>query len=112
MGKTTNNRVASNATRYRIQTMIRSFKSTPTRALFEGKPIARFVNFRAVAERKLQMLHRATRLDDLRMPPNNRLEALRRDRKGQHSIRINDQWRICFRFDQGDAWDVEIVDYH
>lgn len=92
--------------------MIRSFKSTPTRALFEGKPIARFVHFRAVAERKLQMLHRATRLDDLRIPPNNRLEALKRDRKGQHSIRVNDQWRICFRFDQGDAWDVEIVDYH
>ena len=70
------------------------------------------MNFRAVAERKLQMLQRAVRLDDLRIPPNNRLEALKRDRKGQHSIRINDQWRICFRFDQGDAWDVEIVDYH
>ena len=92
--------------------MIRSFKSSSTRALFEGSAAAQFVNFRAVAERKLQMLQRAVRLDDLRIPPNNRLEALKRERKGQHSIRINDQWRICFRFDQGDAWDVEIVDYH
>lgn len=65
-----------------------------------------------MAERKLQMLHRATRLDDLRVPLNNRLEALKRDRQGQHSIRINDQWRLCFRFDGADAWDVEIVDYH
>ena len=105
-------RLASNATRYRIAPVIRSFKRTPTRALFEGKPIAQLVRLRAVAERKLQMLHRATRLDDLRIPPNNRLEALKRDRKGQYSIRINDQWRICSRFDQGDAWDVEIVDYH
>ena len=101
-----------NAARYRIQAMIRSFKSPITRALFEGRSVAQFVNFRGVAERKLQMLHRAVRLDDLRIPPNNRLEALKRDRKGQHSIRINDQWRVCFRFDQGDAWDVEIVDYH
>ena len=58
------------------------------------------------------MLHRATRREDSRVPPNNRLEALQRDRKGQHSIRINDQWRLCFRFDSRDAWDVEIVDYH
>ena len=92
--------------------MIRSFKSPKTRALFEGKSVAQFVNFRSVAERKLQMLHRAVRLDDLRIPPNNGLEALKRDRKGQHSIRINDQWRVCFRFYQGDVWDVEIVDYH
>ncbi len=80
--------------------------------MFEGKTVAAYVNFRAVAERKLQMLHRATRLDDLRIPPNNRLEALKRDRKGQRSIRINDPWRLCFRFDGRDAWDVEIVDYH
>ncbi|MFM7706153.1 MAG: type II toxin-antitoxin system RelE/ParE family toxin [Rubrivivax sp.] len=65
-----------------------------------------------MAERKLQMLNRATRLDDLKVPPNNRLEALRGDRKGQNSIRINDPWRLCFRFDDGSAWDVEIVDYH
>ena len=91
--------------------MIRSFKCTDTQALFSGQAVARFVNWRAVAERKLQMLHRATRLDDLRVPPNNRLEALKRDRQGQHSIRINDQWRLCFRFDGADVWDVEIVDY-
>ena len=72
----------------------------------------RFVNIRAVAERKLAMVHRATTLDDLRIPPNNRLEALKGDRKGQYSIRINDQWRVCFRFVQGHAQDVEIVDYH
>ncbi len=58
------------------------------------------------------MLIRATRLEDLRVPPNNRLELLKGDRAGQFSIRINDQWRLCFRFDQGNAWDVEIVDYH
>ena len=58
------------------------------------------------------MLHRATRLDDLRIPPNNRLEALKRDRKGQHSIRINDQWRVCFVWTGSDAENVEIVDYH
>lgn len=92
--------------------MIRSFKSAQTQALFEGKTVTQFVNFRSVAEHKLQMLHRAVQLDDLRIPPNNRLEALKRDRVGQHSIRINDQWRVCFRFDGSDAWDVEIVDYH
>ena len=63
-------------------------------------------------ERKLAMLHRSTRLDDLRIPPNNRLEALKGDRAGQFSIRINDQWRLCFRYDGTDAHDVEIVDYH
>ena len=76
--------------------MIRSFKCTDTQALFGGTNVARFANIRTVAERKLQMLHRAMLLDDLRIPPNNKLEALKRDRKGQHSIRINDQWRVCF----------------
>ena len=92
--------------------MIQSFQCADTKALFAGLPVARFANIRAVAERKLQMLHRATRLDDLRVPPNNRLEALKRDRKGQHSIRINDQWRVCFVWTGRDAIDVEIVDYH
>ena len=92
--------------------MIRSFKHAETAALFSGKPVARFANIRSVAERKLQMLHRAAILDDLRIPPNNRLEALKRERKGQFSIRINEQWRLCFRFDGGNAYDVEIVDYH
>lgn len=92
--------------------MIRSFRCKETQALFEGKGSARFANIRTVAERKLAMLHRSTRLDDLRIPPNNRLEALKGDRAGQFSIRINDQWRICFRYDGTDAHDVEIVDYH
>jgi len=65
-----------------------------------------------VARRKLRMLNNAASLDDLRLPPANRLEVLKGDRKGQHSIRINDQWRICFRWIDGDAHDVEIVDYH
>lgn len=69
-------------------------------------------NLQRVALRKLRMLHRARSLDDLRVPPGNRLEALRGDRKGQHSIRINDQFRICFRWKAGDAFDVEIIDYH
>ncbi len=92
--------------------MIHGFKCANTQDLFAGKAVAQFVNFRAVAERKLQMLHRATRLDDLRIPPNNRLEALKRERKGQHSIRINDQWRVCFVWTGSDATHVEIVDYH
>lgn len=92
--------------------MIRSFRCRDTEALFAGRAVPRFANIRAVAERKLAMLHRSTRLDDLRIPPNNRLEALRGDRSGQYSIRINDQWRVCFRFLDGDAYDVEIVDYH
>ncbi len=92
--------------------MIRSFKCSRTQALFEGRPAPRFVNFKAVAERKLAMLQRATRLDDLRIPPNNRLEALKGDRSGRHSIRINDQWRICFKWSNAGAADVEIVDYH
>ena len=92
--------------------MLRSFKCTDTQALFAGTAVARFANIRAVAERKLQMLHRAILLDDLRIPPNNKLEALKRDRKGQHSIRINDQWRVCFVWTGSDATQVEIVDYH
>lgn len=92
--------------------MIQSFICAETQALFAGKSPSRFMNFRAVAERKLQMLHRAVRIDDLRIPPQNRLEKLKGDRKGTWSIRINDQWRLCFRFDDGNAFDVEIVDYH
>jgi len=65
-----------------------------------------------VARRKLKMLHAATSLADLRVPPGNRLEALKGNRKGQHSIRVNDQYRVCFRWRAGDAFDVEIVDYH
>ena len=92
--------------------MIKSFTCPDTQDLFAGKTVPRFVNIRSVAERKLQMIHRATCINDLRIPPNNRLEALKGDRKGQYSIRINDQWRICFTFDNGHAFDVSIVDYH
>lgn len=92
--------------------MIQSFASKDTASLFAGEIVPRFGNFRAVAERKLQMLHRAVRLDDLKIPPQNRLEKLRGDRAGQWSIRINDQWRLCFRFEDGNAFAVEIVDYH
>ena len=95
-----------------INGMIQSFSCDDTRALFAGQTVARFVNVRSVAERKLAMLHRSGRLEDLRIPPNNRLETLKGDRKGQYSIRINDQWRICFRFEGGHAFDVQIVDYH
>ena len=80
--------------------------------MFAGGNVRRFANIRVVAERKLQMLHRAFRLDDLKIPPQNRLEKLRGDRAGQWSIRVNDQWRLCFRFDESNAFDVEIVDYH
>lgn len=83
-----------------------------TQALFQGLRVARFVNMAAVAERKLQQIDSAETLEALRSPPGNRLEALKGNRAGQHSIRINDQWRVCFRFECGDAFDVEIVDYH
>jgi len=92
--------------------MIQSFKCADTRALFSGNPTPRFVNIKTVAERKLQMLHRATRIDDLRIPPQNRLEKLKGNRKGAWSIRINDQRRVYFRYEDGNAFDVEIVDYH
>lgn len=92
--------------------MIRSFRCRDTEALFNDRSARRFRNIERVARRKLLYLHRATRLQDLRVPPGNRLEALKGDRKGQHSVRINDQWRICFRWKNGDALDVEIVDYH
>jgi toxin HigB-1 len=92
--------------------MISTFKCSDTEALFNGKRVARFVNIQVVALRKLAMLNRAEKPEDLRIPPNNRLEQLKRDRVGQWSIRINDQWRVCFRFEGGHAYDVEIVDYH
>ena len=92
--------------------MIKTFQCKHTQALFEGKCPRKFKAFAPVAERKLQMLNDAYALEDLRVPPGNRLEALRGDRAGQWSIRINDRWRVCFRFEDGNAFDVAIVDYH
>ena len=92
--------------------MIKSFKDGETERLYETGRSRRFSSFRKVALRKLDMLNAASELKDLRSPPGNRLEALRGDRKGRHSIRINDQWRICFVWSDHGAEDVEIVDYH
>jgi Plasmid maintenance system killer protein len=92
--------------------VIKDFRSDETRELFNGKRVRRWINIEAAAMRKLAMLNRAARLADLRIPPANHLEALKGERVGQHSIRINDQFRICFRWRDGDAHDVEIVDYH
>ena len=92
--------------------MIRSFRSRDTEALFEDLLVPRFRATERPARRKLLYLHRARLLNDLKVPPGNQLEALKGDRRGQYSIRINDQWRICFRWLDGDAHDVEIVDYH
>ncbi|MDR2208334.1 MAG: type II toxin-antitoxin system RelE/ParE family toxin [Azoarcus sp.] len=92
--------------------MIISFRCADTKKLFAGRRVARFVNIERAAMKKLQQLAAAADLVFLRVPPGNRLEALEHDRKGQHSIRINDQWRICFVWRDGHAWDVEIVDYH
>lgn len=93
--------------------MIKSFADRRTAELFTAGTSKRFpVDIRARAVRKLEYVHLATKLDDLKVPPGNRLHALKDDRRGQHAIAINDQWRICFRFVDGDAYDVEICDYH
>ena len=92
--------------------MIKSFKCAETEALAKGDRVRRFVNIAEVARRKLRQLEVAGRLDDLRVPPGNRLEALKGDRAGHYSIRINDQWRVCFRWTAAGAEDVQIVDYH
>ena len=93
--------------------MIQSFACADTERLFRRERPKRFPKrLHRVALRKLRMLHRATSLKDLRVPPGNRLESLKGNRKGQYSIRVNDQYRICFAWKSGDAADVEIVDYH
>ena len=92
--------------------MIKTLKCKDTAAFFSGQAVPRWTNLKTVAERKLQMLNKATRLDDLKAPPNNRLEPLKGDRAGYFSIRINGQWRLCFRFEAGHAYEAEIVDYH
>jgi proteic killer suppression protein len=92
--------------------VIKSFRSAEAEALFGDQLVVRFRAIERPARRKLLYLSQARSLQDLLVPPGNRLEALKGDRKGQHSIRINDQWRICFRWMDGHAYDVEIVDYH
>lgn len=93
--------------------MIESFADKRTAALFAGYAVKAIPNpIQGRARAKILTIDAAKRLDDLRVPPGNRLEALHADRRGQHSIRINDQWRICFEWREGGAWNVEIVDYH
>lgn len=92
--------------------MIRSFRCRDTAALFADQLVPRFRSIERAARRKLLYLHAARRLEDLRRPPGNHLEALKGGRAGQHSIRINDRWRICFIWRGGEAHEVEIVDYH
>ena len=93
--------------------MIQSFADKATAAIFSGQEIRRLPReVQELARRKLKVLDAVSSLEGLRVPPGNRLEALRGDRRGQWSIRINDQWRICFRWANGDAFEVEVVDYH
>lgn len=92
--------------------MIRNFACTKTEKLFSRRRVKAFSAFEEPAREKLTLLDTATKLEDLKVPPGNRLEPLKGDRNGQHSIRINKQWRLCFAWDDGDAYDVEIVDYH
>lgn len=91
--------------------MIKTFRCSETESLFNGARVRRFANIEAVARRKLEMVAAAKNLEDLLSPPGNRLKALKGDRLGQHSIRVNDQFRVCFRWNAG-AENVEIVDYH
>lgn len=92
--------------------MIKSFKCADTESLSKGIRVKRFVNIATIARRKLRQLEIAGQLNDLKIPPGNRLELLKGDRAGQYSIRINNQWRICFRWTESGAEDVEIIDYH
>jgi proteic killer suppression protein len=92
--------------------MIKSFRDKETEAIFKGEPVLKFQNIANVARRKLRSIHQARTLRDLSQLPGNQLEALKHDRIGQHSVRINDQYRVCFVWEKGDARDVEIVDYH
>lgn len=92
--------------------MVKSFRCSDTEALANGRRVRRFAGIESAARRKLRQLQIAGRLQDLRVPPGNRLEALKGNRTGQHSIRVNDQFRVCFRWSHAGARDVEIVDYH
>ncbi|MCW9088811.1 MAG: type II toxin-antitoxin system RelE/ParE family toxin [Gammaproteobacteria bacterium] len=93
--------------------MIRTFRNKETAALFLGKRVKRIpADIQGVVRRKLAQLEQAGKVEELRIPPGNRLELPKGDRLGFWSIHINNQWRLCFRFEDGDAWDIEIVDYH
>jgi len=93
--------------------LIKSFKNKETEKIYNREISVKLSrNIQQVALRKLHMINNAKNLNDLRIPPENRLEKLRGDREGQHSIRVNDQWRICFTSQEGDAYDLEITDYH
>lgn len=92
--------------------MIKSFACKETEKLFNDVPVRRYQSIERQARRKLLYLHSVRTLQDLLQPPGNKLEPLKGDRKGQYSIRINDQWRICFKWQDGNAFDVEITDYH
>jgi toxin HigB-1 len=92
--------------------LIKSFHDKDTEDLYHRKPVRRFQAFERIARRKLAQLTAATQLGDLIKPPGNHLEKLDKDRAGQHSIRISDQWRVCFRWEGQDAYEVEITDYH
>ncbi len=93
--------------------MIKTFANKEAAAAFQGLPVKRFpADIRVRIRSKLQQLHASSLVEDLRIPPGNRLESLKGDRIGQHSIRVNDQWRICFVWQDGNAYDVEIIDYH
>lgn len=92
--------------------MIKSFRDFDTEALFQQRRVRRLISIERIALRKLEQLEIATCLGDMRAPPGNRLEKLHGNRDGQYSVRINEQWRVCFRFERGNAFDVEIVDYH
>lgn len=92
--------------------MIRSFRDRDTEELFNREVSRHWAGIARIALRRLRLLHRARSLTDLRVPPGNRLEALKADRAGQYSIRVNDRYRICFRWKDGDAHEVELTDYH
>ena len=105
-------RLTFNAVRYTLTIVIKSFRCANTERLYHRERIRQFRSMELVARRKLRQLDGAAELRDSRSPPGNRLERLQGDREGQYSIRINDQWRICFSWQEGDAYNVEIVDYH
>lgn len=93
--------------------MIQSFKCSETELIWEGRVSKRLPQqIQQVVRRKLRMMNNALYLNDLRIPPSNKLEPLKGDRKGQYSIRVNDQWRLCFRWNDGDVFNVELIDYH